>query len=382
MANQTVNSTNKLPKMYDLDMWTTIGINPFTGLPIKVDGGIDQCGTKEAIKAEIRKNDKQIALNRYVWSGLPQGLTSEIIETVLYTRGQGMFFYNENDDKFYFLPFVLQAPSNSTGLDCYGRLTGVSPIPLVGGVSNDKGEIQPWIPGYMKTPIYEPKIDFITPEDYVNNCVLLYDYAHGVNEPNIVPMQVLQQGIIDVMAECIPFAQTALANATGIMGMRVNAEDEIDEVNRANNITKQGALNGSRFVPIRSTSGLDYQELAGGQVAKVEEYLLAMQSFDNFRLGQYGIGEGSVFTKKAHMLESEQSMNQGNIGLIYNDGLLLRQMACIIANSLWGTNIWCEADETIAGIDKNLDGEISNEADGQESLDNPYNQPTEGGNEE
>ena len=42
MANQTVNSTNKLPKMYDLDMWTTIGINPFTGLPIRVDGGVDQ----------------------------------------------------------------------------------------------------------------------------------------------------------------------------------------------------------------------------------------------------------------------------------------------------------------------------------------------------
>lgn len=376
MAN---NTSNKLPAMYDLDMWTSIGMNPRTGLPLKADR---ECGSsvKEAIRAELRKNDKQIALNRYKWSGLPEGLTAEIIETVLYTRGQGMFFYNENDNKFYFLPFVLQAPTNSTGLDCYGRLIGVSPIPLVGGVTNDKGEVQPWIPGYVKTPIYEPHIDFITPNDYINKCVLLYDYAHAVNEPNIVPMQVLQQGIIDVMSECIPYAQTALINASGTIGMRVNGEDEIDEVNNANNQIKNAALTGRRFLPIRSKNGLDFQELAPGQVAKVEEFLLAMQSFDNFRLGQYGIGEGSVFTKKAHMLESEQSMNQGNVGLIYNDGLLLRQYAAICANSLWGTAIWCEADETIAGIDKNLDGEISEEADGQESLDNPYNEE-EGGSD-
>lgn len=378
MAN---NTANKLPAMYDLDMWTSIGMNPRTGLPLKADGECG-CSIKEAIRAELRKNDKQIALNRYKWSGLPEGLTAEIIETVLYTRGQGMFFYNENDNKFYFLPFVLQAPTNSTGLDCYGRMVGVSPIPLVGGITNDKGEIQPWIPGYVKTPIYEPHIYFVTPEDYTNKCVLLYDYAHAVNEPNIVPMQTLQQGIIDVMSECIPYAQTALINATGINGMRVNSEDEVGEVNNANNQVKNAALQGRRFIPIRSKNGLDFQELAPGQVAKVEEFLLAMQSFDNFRLGQYGIGEGSVFTKKAHMLESEQSMNQGNVGLIYNDGLLLRQYAAICANSLWGTNIWCEANETIAGIDKNMDGEISEEADGQESLDNPYNQPEDGGNEE
>jgi hypothetical protein len=42
--------------------------------------------------------------------------------------------------------------------------------------------------------------------------------------------------------------------------------------------------------------------------------------------------------------------------------------------------MWCEADETIAGIDKNMDGEISHEEDGQESLDSPNYEA--GGNEE
>lgn len=359
--------------MYDLDMWYNLGINPKTGLPVKVDGGSCGSDTKMAIKAEIRKNDKQVALNRYKWSNLPKGLTPEIIETVLYTRGQGMMFYNENDDKFYFLPFTLSAPPNSTGLDCYGRYLGCAPIPLSGGTVDNEGRPQPWIPGYYKKPVYEPKLDFITPEDYIDSCVLLYDYSHGVNETIITPMCQLQEGIIDVMAECIPYSQTALINATGVSGMRVNAEDEVSEVINANKQVKSAALQGNRFIPIRSTNGLDFQEFANGPVAKVEEFLLCMEAYNNFRLGQYGIGEGSVFQKKAHMLQDEQNMNQGNVGLIYNDGLLLRQYFCLIAYSLWGVNMWCEAVETIAGVDKNMDGEVSEEYDGQEPIDHPDN---------
>lgn len=372
---------NKLPNMVDIEPLEQIGYDYRTGLPKKMSGGEDGSWLKSQIKQEIRKNDKQIALTRYKWSGLPDGLTSEIIETVLYERGQGMLFFNENDKKFYFLPFVLQAPSNSTGLDCYGRLLGVSPIPLVGGVVSTEGKPQPWIPGYVKTPIYEPWFEEITPESQINHCVLLYDYSHSVNQPYITPMVNLQEGIIDVMAECIPFSETALISSCGTMGMRVNSQDEVDNVAVANNQIKNASLQGRPFIPIKSTAGLDFQALAEGQVAKTEEFLLAMQSYDNFRLGQYGIGEGAVFTKKAHMLESEQSMNQGTTGLIYNDGLLLRQEFCLMAFSLWGVMMWCEADEMIVGLDKNLDGEISEEADGQESIDNPMNGGGEDTNE-
>ena len=361
--------SNKTPRMYDLDMWTQLGIDPKTGKPLKAEG-VDGCNSKGAIKAEIMKNDKQIALTRYKWMNLPEGITPEIIETILYTRGRGAMFFNNADKKFYFLPFVMQAPENTTGLDCYGRYTGITPIPLAGGTYDSEGNPNPWIPGMIKYPIYAPQLTEITPDDYIDKCVLFFDYTTSVNDMNPVPMMQLQQGIIDIMSECIPYAQTALINGTGINGIRVNATDEIDKVENANSQIKNAALQGNRFIAIRSKSGTDYQELAAGQLSKVEEFLLAMQSFDNFRLGQYGIGEGSVFTKKAHMLESEQEMNTGNIGLIYNDGLLRRQYGCVCANLLWGTNMWVEADETIAGLDKNMDGEISEEADGQESVDN------------
>ena len=63
------------------------------------------------------------------------------------------------------------------------------------------------------------------------------------------------------------------------------------------------------------------------------------------------------------MLESEQQMNEGNVGLVYQDGLTLRQKFCDIVNSIWGLGIWCEARETVVGIDQNMDGEVSDNQD-------------------
>ena len=79
------------------------------------------------------------------------------------------------------------------------------------------------------------------------------------------------------------------------------------------------------------------------------------------------------------MLEAEQETNTGNVGLVMDDGLFQRQHWCDIVNSYTGLGIWCEVSETVIGIDKNMDGEISDEEDGQAPMDAPVD--TEGGNE-
>jgi hypothetical protein len=43
--------------------------------------------------------------------------------------------------------------------------------------------------------------------------------------------------------------------------------------------------------------------------------------------------------------------------------------------------MWCEASENVVGLDKNMDGEVSDEQDGQLPMDHPEAQTTEGGNE-
>ena len=103
-----------------------------------------------------------------------------------------------------------------------------------------------------------------------------------------------------------------------------------------------------------------------------------MQALDNFRLSLYGLDNGGLFQKKAHMLEAEQDMNAGNIKLVYQDGLTIRQKFCDIVNSIWGLGIWCEASETVVDIDKNLDGEV---ADNQDQSGIPGEQNVEVSNE-
>lgn len=51
------------PKILDIDTLIQAGINPKTGLPLKL--GNRRCSTKEDIKRAIRKNDEQIFVNRY-----------------------------------------------------------------------------------------------------------------------------------------------------------------------------------------------------------------------------------------------------------------------------------------------------------------------------
>ena len=164
------------------------------------------------------------------------------------------------------------------------------------------------------------------------------------------------------MAECIPFMRTNLLNSTGVQGLKVGDASEYANVIAANDILADAALEGDRYVPITAT--MDLQDLSGGQVARSEEFMLAMQSLDNYRLSLYGLENGGLFQKKSHMLEAEQELNMGNIGLVMRDGIQNRQEGCDIANSLWGLGIWCEPSEVVTNIDRTGDLVMGSNEDG------------------
>lgn len=354
--------------MYDVNTIIQAGIDPKTGLPIRMASGTLGC-VKGDIKKNLRIMDEQNAVNRYTWYNLPKGLDSQLIERILYYRGQGMLFMLQ--DKFYFLPYTLSAPEGSTGIDVYGRYTGVTPLPF-NGTSNDGKDDSPWIRGLIYKPVYEA-IDI---EDFVDaspeeirgaiekSCVLLHDYTPQISQTNIA-RQLLNDPILDVMADCIPFMRTALLNGTGVMGMRVGNENEQASVEAASSALNRAALEGRKYVGIMGN--IDFQELTGGQVAKAEEYMLALQSLDNFRLSLYGLDNGGLFQKKSHMLEAEQEMNAGNTGLVAEDGLRNRQKFATIANSIFGTLMWCEPSECTIGVDR--DGDMVAGDDGEHATE-------------
>lgn len=353
-------------KIIDVTSLIQAGIDPKTGLPTRVTAFLESA-LKDNIKKALRVVDEQDAVNRFVWHNLPDGIDGNLIERVLYYKGTGMLFMLNG--RFYFLPYAL-----SGTIDVYGRYTGVTPLPFNGkteteGKGKDK-KPKAWITGLVRKPVYDVLFDateedngvyVITKEILENSCVTLYDYSRQISQ-TILPRKDINEPILDVMAECIPFMRTALTNETGVLGMRVNSQDEYSNVAAANETLKDAALNNKRYAPI--VGNIEFQELTGGTPGESADFMQALESLDNFRLGLYGIDNGGLFQKKAHMLGAEQAMagGGGSTGLVLQDSLTARQKFCDIVNSIWGLGISVEASENCVG-DTNFDGFMSDEQD-------------------
>ena len=312
------------PKIPDLKTLIQAGFDPKTGLPNKI--GTKPC-LKENVKKALRLIDEQDAVNRYTWYNLPCNITSQELERMLYYKGQLAFFYMEDLDEFYFMPYALDGT-----IDFYGRFNTIHPVPMTSG-EEKAGKAQAELLSQIKLKcIYGIKLpEDLKVEDLTKSAVLLHDYSKQLSQ-TIIPRQIINDGIIDIEAECIPFMRTALIEETGVMGVRVQDADQAAAVQDGANSLVNAAMNGDMYVPI--VGQMEFQELTSGASGKAEDYMLAMQSLDNFRLSLYGIDNAGLFEKKAHELQSEADINGGPVGLVLQDGLSIRQNFCNIVNSI------------------------------------------------
>lgn len=362
----------------DIKTLLQAGIDPKTKLPIKMVS-IDCSGDvnlEMPIRQALEIMDRQDAVKRYIWHNLPSGLTGEMMERILYFKGQGIFFYKEENEKFYFLPYAL-----SGNIDVYGRFLGVTPLPFGGPTSTEEknGKTKPWIKGLELIPVYDiiEAFDNDGNLNIKNKCVILKDYVPGISE-TIIPRQQIQYPVLQGMAEAFPFARTALIANSGVKGMRVQDQNDYSNVEAASRSVTHAAKVGRPWIPILGQ--IDFQDLtSAGSALKSEEYLIYLQALDNFRLSLYGLKNGGLFQKKSHMLEAEQEMNDGNINLTYQDGLTLRQDFCEKVNIMYGLGIWCEANESVVGLDRNGDAVIG---DNKDTINNETINEHDGGGEE
>lgn len=336
------------PYLPNLNEYISLGFDPKTGLPLKHSK--DKINLKTSIYNQLKVLDEQNAIRRYEFDLKDfKGLKGDLLERILYFRGKLMVFYLRELDKWFSLPFTLCGT-----IDVYGRYTEVTPVTFGGGKRD--GKI--WIEGLKRKVLYEP----IPQEEWTDSmldeyCVILSDYSEQLTE-NIVSRNSLNNDLIDVMAECLPMARTSMIANSGIKALRVNDPAEQVEVEALNQVAERNALMGKPFGAV--IGSLDFQDISSnGSAMKSEEFMLYMQALDNFRLSLYGLQNGGLFQKKAHMLESEQEMNNTVSSLVYEDGLKLRQEFCEILNSLSHLNASCRAVNMQVNESENID--IENE---------------------
>lgn len=269
--------------------------------------------------------DEQDAVNRYSWYNLPCDVSSQELERMIYYKGQLCFFYVPEIEQFIFSPYALDGT-----IDYYGRFNTVHPVPWAEGMEKDGNKKSP-LSAYLANKKLDVCYGIPTSEDKLiewstkfiegKACVLVHDYTKQLSQTNIA-RQIIQDPLLDIMADCIPFMRTCLLANTGVQGMRVANQADYPNVLDANGAFEKAALEGDIYVPI--VGSVEFQALTDSQAMKAEEYLLAMQGLDNFRLSLYGLDNGGLFQKKSHMLEAEQSMNAGKASIPLNDGLSIR----------------------------------------------------------
>ena len=316
------------PNIPDIDTLIQAGINPKTGLPMKF--GNKRCTTKEDIKKLIRKNDEQIFCSKYVWYNLPCNLSSQELERMLYYKGQLAFFYLKDLNEFYFMPYALDGT-----IDFYGRYNTIHPVPMTSGTDDKAGKAQAqYLSNIKLNCVYGIKLpEELKESDLTDSAVLLHDYTKQLSQ-SIIPTQQLNDAIIDIEAEIMPYLRTALLMGTGTKGLRVPDADAANEVFEASKALIDSALSATPYAPM--ISNLDFQELTDGSLTKAADYLQAMQAIDNFRLGLHGVPNGGLFDKSQYVNNEQTNMNLGgaDVSLTLISGLYIRQTFCNIVNSL------------------------------------------------
>lgn len=367
------------PFLPDPTLYLSAGVDPKTGKPTRLS--FEGTQLKIDTRRFLRIIDEQRAVNRYKWFNLPCNLSSQELERLLYYKGQLCFFYLKEKKSFFFMPYALTG-----GIDYYGRFNTIHPVPMTSG-EDDAKELKSSSYKRRKAVLAEKKLkvikdvilfeEQITEELLENSAVILRDYTNQLSQTTIARW-IVNDELISTMADCVPFLRTSLLLGTGVRGMRVPDADCYSEVERAACDMYKAAIKGNPYVAL--TGPIDFQDLQNGSPLKSEEFMLAMQSLDNLLLSGYGIDNGGLFEKKAHILESEAQVNGGPVGLVLQDGLSIRQNFCNIVNSIWNLGIWCEISDTITNMDTDGNGTpYDDDSTGSQSGADPV--PPEGGNE-
>lgn len=347
------------PYLPDVQSLLNAGINPKNGLPLKICNANNEA-ILQSINLALRVKDEQDAIMRYRWYNLPNGLNSQLVERMLYYKGQLMFFYVSELKQYYMLPYTLNG-----NIDAYRRFTGVSPVVLGDSIEETNKKPIPFLPGLVRKPIYDILSEDNEEDITETGCVLLSDYTEQWN-PKIIPRQQIQDPVIKMIAETLPLARTNLIANSGTRGLRIDNESMQWTVDEANKTFYDYAISGKPLVPL--VGATEMQELTGANASRSEEYLMFAQSIDNIRLSLLGLENGGIFEKKAHLLQSEADMNDGVTESALIDGLMNRQRFCDMVNSIWGLNIWCECSEVANQLDKNGDGQIGEDLDQSGSI--------------
>lgn len=340
--------------MYDLSPIEQAGI-PITKKLAKYGNIVDQNGktiSRDPLKYNLNYDDLYIIqkeqnrieiLERYMWINVPFGISADIIERILYYRGRGVFYYNEDLEKFQFLPFALHDI-----VDEYGRFTMCNSLVFTGSDSEKKDKkreiraVKENIELVYDLPYNKDMLENIRKKK--NYGIILNDSSLGLSQQPIIRANYVKP-VLHLMATMMQIINTAIFGSADHSLLQVESEADYDALNAQIDAINQDILKGRRFTGLIGTFPIT--PLKTSSTYDVEGLFATYNSLSNLLKTINGIANSGLFDKKAHLLQEEQNLNETNADDIYYNGLRMRQEFCLMVQAYYGYPVWCSSKRTI-----------------------------------
>lgn len=264
--------------------------------------------------------DMQQVVGRYVWDGLPNGITSWNLERMLYHRGAlcGFTFAG----KIYILPYAIQGQINP-----YGLPNAVRPISYNGqGVDND--------PDFFSEN-FSLDVDNGGNEDLSATAHLLFDsvpqYASTACLSKFSQNMILINEIVDLMKR-IAINVTISSKKLNIIVKDAKSASVIES-----SLIKAFGSDAPFNI---MTSEFEVSQLQQDISINANELFEIMANYNNLRLQASGIQSSTFNQSKSERVSSNDIQGlDTQIKIINQMGLELRQLFCEKMNSSFGLNI-------------------------------------------
>lgn len=291
--------------------------------------------------------DMQQCISRYKWNDMPNGITGELVERMLYFRHSvAGFKYAGN---VYILPWVMQG-----GLNIYGYPNRIKPMTYNGqAVAGDND--------YFKQD-FELPVD--KGGDLIDNytAVLLFDDVpngpSGIGPSRFALNQVIIKEICDTFARIN--INIVVSNKKILLYIKDPKQRSViqKELEIAFGSDSPFALITAPLEPGSIQTSNDYY---------ADELFNAIKNYDGIRCFMSGISaKGFGNEKKERLVSGELAGNEEEKDLILDLGLSLRKQFCDRCNKLFGTNMSVEIRKS--NFCEQVDGNNMNEEEREKEL--------------
>lgn len=254
--------------------------------------------------------DAQQNCNKYVWKGLPNNLTSWLIEQMLYFKGSLCGFIEGGI--LYILPYA-----QSQGVNLYGMPNAVKPISYNGA-------------GAEKRDVFKDKklnINYFgKPDDNAKAC-LLFDRL-PVWSANASPLSRFQLNrvLVEYQADILERVKHNLQNTNKKAVFYCESENQADQLKA--DLRDQYGSNDPFIVKVKGmdNEGKDGGPLQNGIDSQTQNLFEAWQSINSIRCMCSGISNGGAFEKKERQITGELQGDNVQTDIVLDAGLKMRQL--------------------------------------------------------